>query len=356
MPELKAAVIGAGHFAYRVHIPVLAGRSEVVLDSVCRLGAEELELVRSEFGFRFATQDWRDVLDRDIDVAVIASPHRLHFAQAAAFLEKGCHVLVEKPMCLDPGDAWQLERIARKAGRNLVVSHGWNYKPRLGEARGLIARIGRVEHVLCHMASFTRSVFAGSGGVDAWKSVRIQPEAKTWQDPDGGGGYAYGQLSHALGILFWLTELRAASVQALVWPSGAGIDLHDAATILFDNGATGALSGSCGVPSGHGFEVDIRFYGENGMVGLDLDRERLILKLPGGRSETVDVEPGQWKYSCEGPANALVDLALGKGRNESDGCAGARTVETVHALVASARAGGLAMPINLDLGHERSAS
>ncbi len=86
---IKAAVIGAGHFAYRVHIPVLAARSEVILDSVCRHGAAELEMIRSEFDFAFATENWREILDRDIDIAIIATPHHLHFEQAQAFLEKG---------------------------------------------------------------------------------------------------------------------------------------------------------------------------------------------------------------------------------------------------------------------------
>ena len=43
-------MIGAGHFAYRVHIPELAKRPEVVLDSVCRRGEEDLALIRDEFG------------------------------------------------------------------------------------------------------------------------------------------------------------------------------------------------------------------------------------------------------------------------------------------------------------------
>lgn len=336
---LKAAIVGAGHFAYRVHIPVLAARPEVVLDSVCRRGAEALKLVQDEFGFAYATQDWTEILNRDIDIAVIATPHHLHFEQAAAFLRKGCHVLVEKPMCLDPREAWDLVGIARQAGRHLVVSHGWHYKPGLDPARDLIARVGRIEHVICHMASFTRTVFDGDGSVAAWRATAIQPQAATWQDPDAGGGYAFGQLSHALGLLYWLTDLRASAVQAMTWNSSAGIDLHDAATISFDTGATGVLSGSCGVPAGHGFELEIRVYGSEGAVTLDIEQETVTLKLAGGLRETANPPPGAWKYSCEGPPNALVDLALGQGRNESDGALGARTVETLHALVLSARTG-----------------
>jgi len=342
--QLKAAIIGAGHFAYRMHIPVLASRAEVVLDSVCRLGREELDLIRDEYGFAFATEDWREVLARDIDIAVIASPHNLHFEQARAFLEKGCHVLVEKPMCLDPAEAWSLVETAKRTGKELLVAYGWHYKPGLDQIKTMVRRIGTIEHVVCHMASFTRSIFSG-GGMQRWKHIAIQPERSTWESPDFGGGYAYGQLSHALGILYWATDLRAASVKAMTFDAPSTIDLHDAAAVRFSNGATGVLSGSCGVPDGHGFEVDIRIYGSEGSLILDIETERLVLKLPNGEGETATVSPGAWTYSCEGPANRLVDLALGQDINESPGDVGARAVETLHALLASQKAGGCDQPI-----------
>lgn len=336
---LKAAIIGAGHFAYRMHIPVLAARPEVVLDSVCRLGRQELDLIRGEFGFAFATENWRDILHRDIDIVVVASPHNLHYEQAKAFLEKGCHVLVEKPMCLDPVEAWGLADTARRAGRELLVAYGWNYKPGLDAIKSMVAQLGPIEHVVCHMASSTRSIFSG-GGMQRWKHVTIQPERSTWESPDFGGGFAYGQLSHALGILYWATDLRAASVKALTFDAPSTIDLHDAAAVRFSNGATGVLSGSCAVPNGHGFEVDIRLYGRDGSLLLDIENERLTLKLPDGKVERIDAPKGSWTYSCEGPANRLVDLALGHDTNESSGDVGARAVETLHALLASRHAGG----------------
>lgn len=344
---IRAAVIGAGHFAYRMHIPQLAKREEVVLDSVCRLGADELALIKDEFGFEFATQDWREVLDRDIDIVVIASPHHLHFEQAKAFLEKGCHVLVEKPMCLDPAQAWELTRIADASGGEMLVAYGWNYKQGLDAARDMIAQIGPIEHVVCHMASFTRSIFSG-GGLARWNHIAIQPDRSTWESPDQGGGYAYGQLSHALGILYWLTDLRAEKVRAIVFNSDKGIDLHDAAAVGFENGATGVLSGSCGIAHGHGFEVDIRLYGTHGSVVLDIETERLVLKLPDGKTEIAQVPAGAWTYNCEDPPNMLVDIALGKGHNESPGHVGARAVETLDALLRSAEAGGQEFNINLN--------
>lgn len=342
---VRAAIIGAGHFAYRMHIPVLAGRKEVVLDSVCRLGRKELDLIAGEFGFAFATENWREVLERDIDIAVISSPHNLHYEQAKAFLEKGCHVLVEKPMCLDPAEAWDLVQVAEASGRELLVAYGWNYKAGLNEARDMIAEIGEIEHVVCHMASFTRSIFSG-GTLSNWNHIAIQPDRSTWEAPNQGGGYAYGQLSHALGVLYWLTDLRAASVRSMLFEAPSNIDLHDAAAVRFVNGATGVFSGSCGVPNGHGFEVDIRLYGSKGSVLLDIETERLVLKLPDGETRVARVPQGAWKYSCEGPPGMLVDIALGRGCNESPGAVGARAVETLHAIVASGQAQGAEYIIN----------
>ncbi|EAR51853.1 putative oxidoreductase [Oceanicola granulosus HTCC2516] len=346
---VRAAIIGAGHFAYRMHIPVLAARPEVTLDSVCRLGRDELDLIRDEFGFAFATEDWREVLERDIDIAVIASPHDLHYEQARAFLRKGCHVLVEKPMCLDPAQAWDLVETARAAGRELLVAYGWNYKPGLDAMADMVGRIGEIEHVVCHMASFTRSIFSGQG-LHRWAHVPIQPDRDTWDSPDRGGGYAYGQLSHALGILFRMTDLRVAEVQAITFDAPSRVDLHDAAALCFEGGATGVFSGSCGVPEGHGFEVDLRIYGSQGSVLLDIETERLTLKLPDGKSETATVPEGAWRYSCEGPADRLVDIALGQGTNASPGHVGARAVEALHALIESARAGG--QPYHIDRPRE----
>lgn len=52
--------------------------------------------------------------------------------------------------------------------------------------------------------------------------------------------------------------------------------------------------------------------------------------------EDVPVTPGQWAYDSEGPANALVDLALGTGEDLSLGEVGARAVEPIEMVLASA--------------------
>src|SRR5437870_5753438 len=156
---VKAAVIGAGWYAAHSHIPVLAARSDVVLDGVCRLGAADLEKVRAHFGFRFASEDYREVLARKPEVVVVASPHAMHFEHSMAALDSGAHVLCEKPMTLDPAQAWTLEARAREAGLGLVVANGYHYLPGVAQVRQALldGAVGRIEHVACSFVSATRA-------------------------------------------------------------------------------------------------------------------------------------------------------------------------------------------------------
>jgi predicted dehydrogenase len=336
---LRAAVIGAGWFAAQNHIPVLARRPEVVLDGVCRLGAEPLERVRAHFGFAFASEDYREVLARKPDIMVVASPHDLHHEHARAALEGGAHVLVEKPMTLRPEDAWDLVAIAAHAGRHLLVANGYHYLPHFDRVRAAVGRVGRVEHVSCVFASATRPVFSGTVGFKRWQTTFFRPDISTWQAPERGGGFAYGQLSHSIALMLWLTGLCPKQVSACTW-NESGIDLHDAAAVRFAGGAIASVAGAASVPEGQEARLRLAVTGDEGILDLDVDLGRCVLARHDGTAETVPAPAGGWRYTCDGPVEQLVELALGRGENRSPGEIGARTVAVIAAMLQSARADG----------------
>ena len=105
--KARIGVIGAGWWAVQNHLPVLARRSDVELVGVCRLGAAELEQVRSEFGIPYATEDYQELLRKcaPLDGVVVGSPHAVHYEHARAALESGAHVMVEKPLTTSATDA-----------------------------------------------------------------------------------------------------------------------------------------------------------------------------------------------------------------------------------------------------------
>ena len=58
------------------------------------------------FGIERGFEDYREMLDAvPMDGVVVSSPHVLHYEHASAALEKGCHVLVEKPLTTTARDA-----------------------------------------------------------------------------------------------------------------------------------------------------------------------------------------------------------------------------------------------------------
>ncbi len=340
--KVRVAVIGAGWYAAQNHIPALQQRGDVVLDGVCRLGADALARVRDHFGFAFASEDFHEVLARRPDAVIVASPHDRHFEHAHAALVAGAHVLCEKPMTLDPAQAWELVATAQRCRRHLLVANGYHYLPHLDQVRQAIrdGAVGRIQHVMCHFASATLPVFSGSTGFRRWQTTFFRPDTATWQDPARGGGFAYGQMSHSVALLFWLTGLRARDVAAQVRNEG-GIDLYDAAVVGFDSGAVGAFSGSPAVPEEGRARMRLSISGTEGILDLEVDRNRCEIERHDGGGRVITPAPETWQYRCDGPVDRLVELARGADtENLSPGEVGAKTVELIAALLRSAASGG----------------
>lgn len=336
--RVRIGFIGAGWWATENHIPLLAARDDVELAGVCRLGREALEQVREHFGFPFASEEYRELLELELDGVVVTSPHHLHYEHAKAALERGVHVMCEKPLTLRPDEAWELVRTAQRQGVELLVPYGWHYKRIAQRARELVSGVGEVEYLLCHMASPTKELFAGDGRFG--EVALFQPDDATWQAPEQGGGYAHGQITHSSGLAFWLTGLRAAQVSARMSGPRARVDLYDTASVVFENGALGSISGAGTLRQDGKFQLDIRIFGDEGYLILDLERERLELVRYDGRDERLETVDGEAAYSCEGPPARFVELLKGVGRNDSPGEVAARSVELVDAIVRSAAGGG----------------
>lgn len=347
MTKLRLGIIGAGAWAVASHLPNLARyRDQVDFVVVNRLGESALEQVKQEFGFARATQNYHEALQHELDICVVAGPAALHYEHARAALEAGAHVLVEKPFTLDVDHAWHLVDTARRLRRHLLVAYGWNYKAMVEQARELMWQdggIGEIEHLMIHMASATRELLSEVGSANGGEIPSV-PEARTWTDPRlSGGGYAQAQLTHALGLALWLTNLRGREVFAMMaGPSESGVELHAAATIRYENGAIGTMSGGSNHAGagGNKHQLQVRMIGSDGQFDIDLERE-LVWRYRGPDDDIkLDLEPGAGAYDCVGPVDALVDLALGR---QVENCSpielGARTVEILDAAYRSALSG-----------------
>lgn len=351
MAKLRLGVIGAGSWAVASHLPNLKQRhDEVEFVGVNRLGAKALARIRDRFGFRVASEDYRDVLAAGVDVCIVSSPTAFHFEHTKAALEAGAHVMVEKPVTIEPKHAWDLVETAQRLNRHVVVAFGYNYKPMMRRAKELMhdpqsgrSTIGEIENLVIRMASVTRELLSNTGAYPLAAPDSI-PESATWTDPAmSGGGYGQAQLSHALGLGLWLTGLRGSDVFAFMSaPLAAPVELHDAIALRYTNGAIGTISGGAthrGAADNKDF-LEVRAIGVDGQFTLDVERE-LIWRYRGPDDDLrIEPEPDSGRYDCVGPVHTLVDLALGRNvENCSPIELGARTVEILDAAYRSAKSG-----------------
>ena len=340
--KARIGVIGAGWWAVANHLPLLKANPDCEIVAVNRLGADELAAVAREFAVPAAFEDYREMLASvPMDGVIVASPHVNHHEHALAALAKGCHVLVEKPLATTAADAREIVAAAEAAGREVIVPYGWNFKPFTDSARALVSAgaIGTIEHVKLEMASALEDLMAGRPMKET-EGATFRPPASTWADPKRSGGYGWGQLVHALGLLFRISDLAPKEVFAAFGRSPTGVDYYDAAVVRFDNGATGALSGSSTVPKHCSFQIDLRLFGSEGMLLLDIERQRLEIRRRDGEDTVVAMAPGEGGYECEEPVKLLVDICRGASfENRSPGLVGQRAVEVLDAMYRSAESG-----------------
>ena len=163
MRKVRLGFIGAGWWATSNHIPVFLSRDDVELVAVCRLGPSELQQVKERFGFAFATESAEELVRQPLDAVVVTSPHTLHFEHAQLALQRGLHVMCDKPMCTVGVHARELVRLAREKNLHLLVPYGWHYKDFVQTAKRWMddGGVGRVQYVLCHMASPIRDLLQG---------------------------------------------------------------------------------------------------------------------------------------------------------------------------------------------------
>jgi predicted dehydrogenase len=139
MPELRAAVIGAG-FVGRAHIEALRRLGipiTGVLGSSPARGQETCQLL----GLPRAYGTLQELAsDPGVDVVHVCTPNHLHYEQARALLRSGKHVMCEKPLAMDTKQSAALIELARTQGRIGGVAYNLRYYSLCQEARSLIAR------------------------------------------------------------------------------------------------------------------------------------------------------------------------------------------------------------------------
>jgi predicted dehydrogenase len=124
--KLRMAVIGVGHLG-QAHARVLSALTDVELVGVADANAAQAEIVAARHNTRAFTH-FGPLLDQ-VDAATIVVPTVQHHAVATAFLDRGVHVLVEKPLAPTIEQANAIAETARRKNRVVQVGHIERFNP-----------------------------------------------------------------------------------------------------------------------------------------------------------------------------------------------------------------------------------
>ncbi|SDO67508.1 Predicted dehydrogenase [Nakamurella panacisegetis] len=340
----RVAVVGVGWWACRLHLVALKQNPDAVVVALCDQDRSRVDEAARIFDVPVAVTDVAGVIDAGVDCAIVATPHDSHFEPAAALLDAGIDVLVEKPMTLDPVQAWDLVRRAERTGARLHVGYPFLHSPHLTRLRAVLAG-GQLGAPVLSQGLFATGVhrlLAGDVSTQLEHGGLFASSASTYSDPRRGGGQMNSQMTHAVAVMLSATGLYPKSVSAYSNFGGLQVDLADSLAVGMSDGSVATIATTGSVLSHEARIEEYRFFAAGGHACLDTVRGRLGIsrgEMPlRGEPDLTEAEANPERAT----SIALVAAAIDPDRTRplaAPGEIGADVVALLAAAVESATAG-----------------
>ena len=358
--KARVAIVGTGWWATTAHFPSLLRHPDAEIVAVADARPDRLAKAAEAYGIHNQYTDVEEMLDKErLDGAVVSTWHAAHYEVARACLERGLHVMIEKPMVLEATHARHLVELAESQGREIIVGYPWHFQSRGLRAREVLqsGELGEIRYVNCYFTSFILNFVRGDDrSYEAVFDYPVHGPGDVYSDPKrSGGGEGHLQITHSAGLMYFITGLRPVSVMALMDNLGLNLDLIDAMTVRMDNGALANVGGAGNLPMGdpgklsiqvncdYGW-LDINFVSGAGRIRHADGTDEHLAPLAGG-NQSAGAEGGEEAYPLFATAGNLVDVITGKAANGSPGEVGWRVVEMLDAAYRSAAQGGRAVSV-----------
>jgi predicted dehydrogenase len=136
---LRSAVIGVGNMGWN-HARVYNELEGVDLVAVADLDGRIVERAAHVYGAKGYT-DYQEMLrHEEIDAVSVAVPTQIHHETALAALQRGCHILVEKPIAFTIEEGQEMVALAASRGLKLAVGHIERFNPAIVELKRRLRR------------------------------------------------------------------------------------------------------------------------------------------------------------------------------------------------------------------------
>lgn len=267
---IRVGLIGAGKMGIS-HYAILGAHPRVQVTAVADSTTYVTSALRKHIGVE-TYRDYRRMIDAGaLDCVLVATPTATHFEAASYALDRGLHVFVEKPLCLEPAQSKQLAELARARSRANQVGYHNRFIGTFRETRRLVREgaLGEVYHV------------AGT----AFGQVVVRPKTGfTWRSKKSeGGGCLHDYASHVIDLMNFIVgpgaEVLGAHLRSIY-----SKDVEDAvyATLRYPNGASGQIETNWSDESYRKMSTTIVVYGTRGKIAVDRQECRVYLRAGAG--------------------------------------------------------------------------
>ena len=261
-------VIGVG-WGSMVQVPAFRAAGGYEVAALCSRRAERAAQAGARLGIEDVSTDWERFVRRpDLDVISVCTPTDLHREQVLGAISAGKHVLCEKPVALDSGQAAEMADAADAAGVATAVC----FENRWGREKLAVWR--QVSEGLLGSPYYARVAIAA----DYFHPVRPLMSEWMYRLADG-GGYLLGMASHDIDYLYCLfgvPEAVCADVHATIPTrtradgSAFAADADDTASLLlrWSSGVRASISlTTVGLHTGSRYRFEA--FGSDGTAEID---------------------------------------------------------------------------------------
>jgi predicted dehydrogenase len=190
MERVRLGVIGTSGWTDLMYFNNLKGRPDVELAGVSGRNPKTLAETAERHGIAATYTDYRQLIAQGgLDAVVVAAPDDQHLEMTLAAIDKGLHVLCEKPLANNAADARRMLEAAERRGVRHMVLFTWRWQPHYQFLKSMIdeGALGRI-----YRAQFS---FIGGFARDMVYQWR--------QDPARANGVLGDLGSHMIDLMRW---------------------------------------------------------------------------------------------------------------------------------------------------------
>lgn len=262
---VRVALIGAGKMGIS-HLAILGAHPDVKVVGVADTSKIVTDVLEKYSSFE-CFSDYKKMLDKtNPDAVFVAAPTKFHGTIVKELLQKGIHVFVEKPFCLNVNEGAELVQLAKLKGAVNQVGYHNKFIGTFEEAKKIMnsGALGDIQH------------FVG----EAYGPVVVRKKQETWRSkPEEGGGCLLDYASHVIDLVNYLVA-PIDKVHGSLLKSIYSGSVEDAVYALVEtnNRLSGVLSVNWSDETYRKMSTTVTVIGDKGKIIVDATELKIYFK------------------------------------------------------------------------------